>query len=77
MSPAGRPEIGQPINIRLGDDLLSRVDALASDKQISRAESIRRLIAAALDGSDRAAVRLVTGFTDAELTDLGGFADDH
>jgi hypothetical protein len=29
-----------------------------------------------LDGSTRAAVRALTGLTDAELTDLGGFADD-
>jgi hypothetical protein len=29
-----------------------------------------------LDGSNRAAVRLLTGLTDAELSDLGGFAND-
>jgi metal-responsive CopG/Arc/MetJ family transcriptional regulator len=48
VSPAGRPEIGEPINIRLGD-LLSRVDAFAEREQISRAEAIRRLVAAGLD----------------------------
>lgn len=48
MSPAGRPEIGHPINIRLGDELLSRVDAFAAREQISRAESLRQLVAAGL-----------------------------
>ena len=29
MSPGGRPEVGKPINVRLGDDLLAQVDAYA------------------------------------------------
>ena len=48
MSPVGRPEIGQPINIRLGNDLLSRVDAFAEHEHINRAEAIRRLVARGL-----------------------------
>lgn len=50
MSPGGRPEIGQPINIRLTDDLLSRVDAFAAAREVSRAEAIRRLLDRALVG---------------------------
>lgn len=48
MSPAGRPEIGQPINIRLGDDLLAAVDAKADRLDCSRAETIRLLLTDAL-----------------------------
>lgn len=44
MSPAGRPEIGQPINIRVGDELLARVDEFAHGEELSRAEAIRRLL---------------------------------
>lgn len=45
MSPAGRPEVGQPINIRLGDELLAAVDAKAARMGYSRAEVIRMLLA--------------------------------
>lgn len=31
---------------------------------------------AGLNGTNRSAVRLLTGLTDEELTDLGGFTDD-
>lgn len=50
MSPAGRPEIGQPINVRLGDDLLARVDVwrLSGPVQVSRASAVRSMVAAAL-----------------------------
>lgn len=48
MTPAGRPEVGTPINIRLGDDLLARVDALAAYAKLSRAEVIRRLVTVGL-----------------------------
>lgn len=48
MTPAGRPEIGQPINIRLGDELLAAVDAKAYSLGYSRAETIRILLADAL-----------------------------
>jgi hypothetical protein len=44
MSPAGRPEIGQPINIRLGNDILAAVDAEADRLGISRAGTIRRIV---------------------------------
>lgn len=43
-SSAGRPEIGRPINIRLGDDLLAEVDAYAEAEGIKRAEAIRQLV---------------------------------
>lgn len=45
MSPAGRPEIGQPINVRLGDALLAAVDAKAARLGISRPECIRMILA--------------------------------
>ena len=44
----GRPEIGPPVLIRFGDDLLARVDAYATEHDIKRAEAVRRLVAAAL-----------------------------
>lgn len=44
MSPAGRPEIGQPINIRLGDHLLAAVDEYATGADITRAEAVRVLV---------------------------------
>lgn len=47
MSPAGRPEIGDPINVRLGD-LLPQVDKLAAAYGWSRAVTIRHLIAMGL-----------------------------
>jgi len=49
VSPAGRPEVGQPINTRLGDELLRRVDDYAAKVEIKRAEAIRQLIGEALD----------------------------
>lgn len=48
MTPAGRPEIGPPINVRLGDDLLAAVDAKADRLGVSRAEVIRMILADAL-----------------------------
>lgn len=44
MSPGGRPEVGKPINIRLGDELLAEVDAWAEGQGIKRAEAIRQLV---------------------------------
>lgn len=44
VTPPGRPEIGQPINVRLGDELLAAVDAKATRQGISRAECIRMLL---------------------------------
>lgn len=40
----GRPAVGEPVNIRLGDELLTMVDSYAANRSISRAEAIRRLI---------------------------------
>ena len=48
MSPVGRPEIGQPINIRLGDELLALVDDYAAHNGQSRAEAVRFLLTVAL-----------------------------
>lgn len=48
MTPAGRPEIGQPINIRLGPALLSAVDGKARSIGISRAQVIRTILSDAL-----------------------------
>ena len=42
--PAGRPEVGRPINIRLGDELLAAVDTYAKTQGITRAEAIRHLV---------------------------------
>ncbi|MFC7924782.1 hypothetical protein [Streptomyces cinereoruber] len=39
----GRPEIGQPIQVRLGD-LLAAVDEWAGARSCSRAEAVRRLV---------------------------------
>lgn len=44
MSPAGRPEVGTPINVRLGDELLAQVDQFAQAESISRAEAVRQLV---------------------------------
>lgn len=48
MSPAGRPEVGTPINIRLGDALLALVDDYAKTQGVSRAEALRRLVQAGI-----------------------------
>lgn len=40
----GRPAVGTPVNIRLGDGLLALVDDYAKVQDISRAEAIRRLV---------------------------------
>ena len=47
----GRPAIGEAINIRLGDELLTAVDARAAAAGKTRAETIRALVAAAVGGS--------------------------
>lgn len=46
-APVGRPEVGGVVNVRLGA-LLTQVDAEAARAGESRAETIRRLLAAAL-----------------------------
>lgn len=43
----GRPEIGEPVGVRLGD-LLGAVDAYASAKGVKRAEAIRQLVSTGL-----------------------------
>ncbi|ATN87217.1 transcriptional repressor [Mycobacterium phage Arib1] len=40
----GRPEVGRPINVRLGDELLAEVDRWAAAEGIARAEAIRHLL---------------------------------
>lgn len=47
MTPAGRPEIGTPINVRVGDDLLADIDARAYSLGVSRASLIRSMLKAA------------------------------
>src|SRR5690606_2328709 len=47
-SGPGRPPIGSPINVRLGDDLQARVDAAALPGE-KRAATIRRLLEKALE----------------------------
>ncbi len=44
----GRPEVGKPINVRLGDELLARIDAEAKTRGKSRADTIRDLVAQAI-----------------------------
>lgn len=46
----GRPEVGKPINVRLGDELLAQVDAEAKRCGKSRADTLRDLVAQALAG---------------------------
>lgn len=47
------PEIGEPINVRLGDDLLGDVDRWARANEVSRAEAIRQLVYMGLRVTDR------------------------
>lgn len=44
----GRPRVGSPINVALGDDLLARVDAAAEQRGATRADTIRTLLSQAL-----------------------------
>ena len=46
----GRPEIGPVIQVRLPEDLLTKVDAAAEKAGLSRAETIRQLLEGALEG---------------------------
>jgi len=48
----GRPEIGQPINVRLGDELLTQVDNYAARQSISRAQAIRQAVRALVELDD-------------------------
>lgn len=56
-APTGRPAVGPAINVRLGDDLLATVDARATDEGVTRAEMIRRLVAAGIAGQPATAHR--------------------
>jgi hypothetical protein len=47
----GRPAIGEPVNIRLGD-LLGRVDAFAAAAGRTRADAIRELVASGLGNAE-------------------------
>ena len=49
----GRPLVGEPINVRLGDGLLGDVDRWAAARGFSRAEAIRRLLHDGLRSVDR------------------------
>lgn len=49
----GRPEVGRPVNIRLGDELLAKVDAYAAGEGIKRAEAVRQLVQRALHSAQR------------------------
>lgn len=40
----GRPPVGTPVNVRLGDELLAEVDAYAEAEGIKRAAAIRQLV---------------------------------
>ncbi|AYE99573.1 hypothetical protein C0J29_31935 (plasmid) [Mycobacterium paragordonae] len=51
--PVGRPEVGRPVNIRLGDELLAKVDAYAAGEGIKRAEAVRQLVQRALHSAQR------------------------
>jgi hypothetical protein len=44
----GRPEVGKPINVRLGDDLLARVDERAKAEGKTRADMLRDLVSQAI-----------------------------
>ena len=44
----GRPEIGEAINVRLGDKRLARVDAFAAGRELTRAAALRNLVDAGL-----------------------------
>lgn len=53
MTPsAGRPEIGTPINIRLGDELLTAIDERAQKLGVSRASMIRTLLTMQIGGDE-------------------------
>ena len=50
---AGRPAVGRPVNIRLGDALLAEVDAYAEHEGIQRPEAIRQLVRRGLHRAKR------------------------
>lgn len=50
MTGPGRPRTGTPVLVRIPPDDLATLDAMAAKQGITRAELIRRLLAAALYG---------------------------
>lgn len=44
MTPVGRPEVGPTIQIRLTEETLATLDAIAARRSISRAEVVRQLV---------------------------------
>jgi hypothetical protein len=48
----GRPRIGGEVLLRLGDDLLTGVDAYAGGRALSRAEAVRSLLSRALSSEN-------------------------
>jgi hypothetical protein len=44
----GRPPVGPVVNVRLRPDILKRVDNIAADLGMTRAETIRRLVHAGI-----------------------------
>ena len=52
MTGPGRPPIGAVREIRFPDDLWSRVEALADDYGVSRADMVRRMLRFAADEAD-------------------------
>jgi metal-responsive CopG/Arc/MetJ family transcriptional regulator len=61
MAPGGRPPIGEPINVRLGAELLAEVDRKADNYGVSRAEVIRMILSDVLltGASTAVAVRCI------------------
>ena len=49
----GRPHTGTPIHIRIPADLLARIDELAADAEMTRAEFIRGLLTHAMGKKKR------------------------
>lgn len=45
----GRPEIGPQIKVRLPEEVIARVDALATEAGVSRSEWVRQAVTAAAD----------------------------
>jgi Arc/MetJ-type ribon-helix-helix transcriptional regulator len=74
MSNAGRPEVGTPINVRLGNELLTQVDTYAEAEVVSRAEAIRQLVQRGLPRR-RKAKAAPTPALRAELLRLGNWLD--
>lgn len=64
----GRPHVGPRVSVRLTAELLAQLDAEATRRGESRAETIRRLVGGALDdsGVDVAQIRRALARTPAQ-----------